>query len=71
MKKTQKLINKSLNYFYSKLIKDYVTAEFDNETEEYKWAMEKADWIGDSEKYPDELLSNTDREVILKFKKIR
>lgn len=67
--KTQQLINNSLNYFYSKLVQEYVTAEMEEDSEEYRWAMEKANWFRDSEKYPDDLLSNTDKAVILNYKK--
>lgn len=59
--KTQQLINNSLNYFYSKLVQEYVAAEIDEESEGYRWAMEKANWICDSEKYPDELLTENDK----------
>ena len=34
--KTQQLINNSLNYFYSKLVQEYVAAEIDEESEEYR-----------------------------------
>ena len=68
--KTQQLISNSLNYFYSKLVQEYVAAEMEEDSEEYRWAMEKANWIRDLEKYPDDLLSNTDKAVILNYKKI-
>lgn len=69
--KTQKLINNSFNYFHSKIIKEYVTAEFDDETAEYIWAMEKADWIRDSEKFPDEFLTENEKEKLLNKKTSR
>ncbi|MBO1001296.1 hypothetical protein IPU62_01185 [Pseudogracilibacillus auburnensis] len=66
--KTQELINRSLNYFYSKLVQEYVAAELDEESEEYEWAMRKANWIRDSEKYPDELLTETEKEKLFNKK---
>ena len=65
--KTQQLINSSLNYFYSKLVQEYVTAEMEEDSEEYRWAMEKANWIRNSEKYPDDLLNNADKTLMLRF----
>ncbi len=65
--KTQQLINNSLNYFYSKLVQEYVTAEMNEDSEEYRWAMEKANWIRDSEKHPDDLLNNADKTLMLRF----
>ena len=65
--KTQQLINNSLNYFYSKLVQEYVTAEMEEDSEEYRWAMEKANWIRDSEKHPDDLLNNADKTLMLRF----
>lgn len=66
--KTQQLINNSLNYFYSKLVQEYVAAEIDEESEEYRWAMEKANWIRDSEKHPDELLTESEKEKLINKK---
>lgn len=69
--KTQQLINNSLNYFYSKLVQEYVAAEIDEESEEYRWAMEKANWIRDSEKYPDELLTENDKMKLTQYQNKR
>lgn len=68
--KTQQLINNSLNYFYSKLVREYVAAEIDEESEEYRWAIEKANWIRDSEKHPDELLTEKEKSELLNIKLI-
>lgn len=65
--KTQQLINNSLNYFYSKLVQEYVAAEIEEDSDEYRWAMEKANWIRDSEKHPDDLLNNADKTLMLRF----
>ncbi|WP_276645523.1 hypothetical protein [Globicatella sulfidifaciens] len=69
--KTQQLINNSLNYFYSKLIQEYVAAEMNKDSEEYEWAMRKVKWIRDSEKYPDELLTENEKEKLFTKKTIR
>ncbi|WP_227994999.1 hypothetical protein [Oceanobacillus sp. CFH 90083] len=66
--KTQELINNSLNYFYSKLVQEYVAAELDEESEEYEWAMRKAKWIRNSGKYPDELLTENEKEKLFNKK---
>lgn len=65
--KTKQLINNSLNYFYSKLVQEYVTTEMEKDSEEYRWAMEKANWIRDSEKHPDDLLNNADKTLMLRY----
>lgn len=65
--KTQQLIKNSLNYFYSKLVQEYVAAEIEEDSDEYRWAMEKANWIRDSEKHPDDLLNNADKTLMLRF----
>ena len=66
--KTKELINNSLNYFYSKLVQEYVTAEMKEDSEEYRWAMEKANWIRDSENHPDELLTEHEKEKLFNKK---
>jgi len=66
--KTQQLINNSLNYFYSKLVQEYVTVEIEEDSEKYRWAMEKANWIRDSEKHPDELLTENEKEKLFNKK---
>lgn len=65
--KTQQLINNSLNYFYSKLVQEYVAAEIEEDSDEHRWAKEKANWIRDSEKHPDDLLNNADKILMLRF----
>ncbi|WP_146553782.1 hypothetical protein [Rummeliibacillus sp. SL167] len=67
-KRTQDLLNNSVNYFYSKLIKEYISAELDETTDEYVWAMKKAKWIQDSNKYQDDILREEDKEMLLKIK---
>ena len=69
--KTQQLINNSLNYFYSKLVQEYVAVEMNKDSEEYEWAMRKVKWIRDSEKYPDELLTENEKEKLFTKKTIR
>ncbi|MDF1510981.1 hypothetical protein PZE06_22880 [Robertmurraya sp. DFI.2.37] len=64
-KRTQDLLNNSVNYFYSKLIKEYISAELDETTDEYVWAMNKAKWIEDSNKYQDDILGEEDKEMLL------
>lgn len=67
-KKTEDLLTNSINYFYSKLIKEYISAELDETTDEYEWAMDKANWIQDSSKHPDDLLTEKDKEELLNIK---
>lgn len=67
--KTQQLINNSLNYFYSKLVQEYVVAEMEEGSDDYRWAMEKVNWIRNSEKYPDELLKEKDKMTLTQFRK--
>ncbi len=66
--RTQALLNNSMNYFYSKLIKEYISAELDETTDEYVWALEKAKWIQDSNKYQDDILREEDKEMLLNIK---
>lgn len=66
--KTKELINNSLNFFYSKLVQEYVAAELDEESEEFEWSMRKAQWIRDSENHSDDLLNNNDKAVLLNIK---
>src|SRR5699024_12473632 len=40
LEKTKELINNSLNCLYSKLVKKYVPAEMEDDSENYRWAME-------------------------------
>jgi len=63
--RTEELLQKSIHYFYSQIVEKYVMAEFDEDTEEYQWAMNKADWIKDSDKYPDKLLTTKDKEKLI------
>lgn len=69
-KRTQDLLNNSVNYFYSKLIKEYISAELDETTDEYVWAMNKAKWIEDSNKYQDDILGEEDKEMLLNRKQM-
>lgn len=61
-------MDNSINYFYSNLIKEYISAELDITTDEYEWAMNKANWIKDSNKYQDDLLREEDKKVLLNIK---
>lgn len=63
-------MNNSVNYFYSKLIKEYISAELDETTDEYVWAMNKAKWIEDSNKYQDDILGEKDKEMLLNRKQM-
>lgn len=67
-KKTEDLLINSITYFYSKLIKEYISAELDETTDEYEWAMDKANWIQDSSKHPDDLLTEKDKEELFNIK---
>ncbi|GIO22306.1 hypothetical protein [Oceanobacillus sp. J11TS1] len=69
-KRTQDLLNNSVNYFYSKLIKEYISAELDETTDGYVWAMKKAKWIQDSNKYQDDILREEDKEMLLNRKQM-
>lgn len=64
------MLNNSVNYFYSKLIKEYISAELDETTDEYVWAMNKAKWIEDSNKYQDDILGEEDKEMLLNRKQM-
>lgn len=66
--RTEELLQKSIHYFYSQIVKKYVMAEFNENTDEYIWAMNKADWIKDSDKHQDELLTTKDKEKLIKPK---
>ncbi|REB11009.1 hypothetical protein DVB69_01330 [Sporosarcina sp. BI001-red] len=63
--RTKELLQKSVEYFYSGLVREYVVSEMDVDTEEYKWALNKSDWIKDSRKYPDSNLTNEDKENLI------
>lgn len=67
-KKTKDLMTNSINYFYSKLIKEYISAELDETTADYEWAMDEANWIQDSSKHPDDLLTEKDKEELFNIK---
>ena len=68
VRKLRQLLKSSLNYFYSQLIKDYIAAELDESTNEYSWALNKANWIRDSNKYPDDLLTAKDKDDLINIK---
>lgn len=65
---TEELLKKSIQFFYSQLVKNYIVSELDEATNEYFWAMNKSNWIKDSDKYPDNILSNKDKEKLIDFK---
>lgn len=67
-RRTKELLKSSLNYFYSQLIKDYIATELDESTNEYSWALNKANWIRDSNKYPDDLLTAKDKDDLINIK---
>src|SRR5690625_3609694 len=68
--KTKELINNALNFFYAKLVEEYMTAEMEEDSEKYRWSMEKANWIRESEKHPDELLMEKEKSELLNIKLI-
>ncbi|MFB5088338.1 hypothetical protein PGC35_14225 [Psychrobacillus sp. PGGUH221] len=67
-KRTEELLNKSIHYFYSQLVKNYIESELEETTEEYNWAMNKSNWIKDSDKYLDSILSIRDKERLIDLK---
>lgn len=67
--RTEELIKKSIDLFYSKLVKNYVVSELDENSDEYNWAMDKSNWIKDSDSYPDFILSTKDKERLINFNK--
>lgn len=64
--KTEALIANSINYFLFKLINDYINAEIDADTEEYDWAVNKANWIKNSVEQPDTILAEEDKAKLIK-----
>ncbi|MCM3006717.1 hypothetical protein [Priestia koreensis] len=64
-KLTEDLLKKSIQFFFSQLVKNYIVSELDETTDEFLWAMNKSNWIKDSDKYPDNILSNADREKFI------
>lgn len=64
--KTEALIANSINYFLFKLISDYISAEVDADTEEYKWAVNKANWIKNSTEQVNTILTEEDRAKLIK-----
>lgn len=67
-KRTEELLQKSIHYFYSQVVKNYIVSELDETTDEYNWAMNISNWIKDSEKYPDSLLTTQDKEKLISSK---
>jgi len=67
-KLTEELIKKSTFHFYSQMVKNYIVSELDPTTTEYIWAMNKSNWVKDSNNYPDSLLSSKDKENLINFK---
>lgn len=64
-KLTEELLKNSIHFFYSQLVKTYVASEIDESTEEYDWAMKKSNWIKDSDKHPDSILTTIDKERLI------
>lgn len=67
-KRTEELMQKSIHHFYSQLVEKYIMSEMDETSDEYNWAISKSNWIKDSEKYPDNLLTTYDKEKLIKSK---
>lgn len=64
---TEQLIKKSIDLFYSQLVKNYIVSELDENSDEYNWAMNKSNWIKDSNTYTDSILSATDKERLINY----
>lgn len=64
-RRTEELLRKSIHHFYSQLVERYIVSEIDETSDEYNWAKNKANWIRDSEKYPDNLLTINDKEKLI------
>lgn len=71
-KLTEELLKKSIHFFYSQLVKNYIVSELDETTNEYNWALNKSNWIKDSDKYPDNTLTSKDKEKLIdsEFQKV-
>ena len=67
-KLTEDLLKKSIHFFYSQLVKNYIVSELDETSNEYDWAMNKSNWIKDSDKHPDKILTTEDKEKLIDFK---
>ncbi|MDV2581689.1 hypothetical protein [Alkalibacillus haloalkaliphilus] len=65
---TEELVKQSINFQYSKLIKDYIESEWDITSEEYKWAINKSKWFRNSKDHPDNILTSEDKESLIDFK---
>lgn len=65
--RTEELIKKSIDFFYSQLVKNYIVSELDENSEEYNWAINKSNWIKDSDTYTDSLLSATDKDRLINY----
>ncbi|MDF2605829.1 MAG: hypothetical protein K0S34_19 [Bacillales bacterium] len=66
--RTEELIKKSIDFFYSQLVKNYVVSELNGNSDDYNWAINKSNWIKDTDKYPDDILSTKDKEKLIEFK---
>lgn len=66
--RTEELLKKSIHYFYSQLMRNYIESELEETTEEYNWAINKSNWIKDSGKYLDSILSTKDKERLIDIK---
>lgn len=62
---TEELLKKSMDFFFSQLVKNYILSELDENTDEYNWAIQKVNWIKDSNKYSDNILTTKDKEKLL------
>lgn len=63
--KTESLITNSLNYYLYKLIKDYIDAEIDKDSEEFTWAINKVNWIKNSTEQTDPILTDEDKARLI------
>ncbi|MCH6265113.1 hypothetical protein [Neobacillus citreus] len=66
--RTEGLIKKSIEFFYSQLVKNYVESELHKNSDEYNWGMNKSNWIKDCDASPDSILSTKDKENLINFK---
>jgi len=67
-KRTDELLNKSIHYLYSQLVKNYIVSEVEETTNEYNCAMNKSNRIKDFVKRPGNLFTTKDKEKLISRK---
>lgn len=48
-------------------MKGYIDSEYEGESEEYNWALNKANWIKNSANQPDSILTDGDKEKLFRL----